>query len=725
MGIFKSITNKVVRTKPVQKLFNGYFSQLYMIPPALNTIDYLKTYGESGWLFACVSAIAKNVADSEWKAYMPDSNGEDQTINNNEVIELLEHPNPFLSRYELFELHQMYLDLVGKSFWYIAKDKLGRPKEIWLINPVDMIIIPHKEQYIKGYLYRSGTDTIPLNVDEVIFFNYPNPVNPYDGISPAESITNAIQTDKFTGQWNRNFFYNNAEPQGLLHVPDDIDDDDYDRLVAEWNDKYGGLGNAKKTAIIRGAENKVSYTPIQITQKDMDFINLKIQSRDEILGAYGVPRSILGIVEDVNRANAETAEYTMAKHVVKPRLRRLQDKINNELVPMFRGLSNIVIKFTDPVPENKDFIEKVLNEQTNKTITINESRQLMNKLLGTTLKDLPGGDTIYIGMGNIPISEVTSQLEQQTQLQQQAPQQEQPKDDAVASVENVENVPNLDDIKDKLVDSIVLDIKKQLKIKQAKAKVSNLDKDKYLKDFYKKTESQVDKVEKVWKDVFKTQQTAVLRAINSKKSITTKDLHDDIVQAISSAISIQEIIDKVLPLLQLYLDEHAKDMLDLLNVDESVFSVHDENVTKWLKTYCTDNITNVVETTKVMIKEELIAGEQLGEGIPQLAQRLKGKMENMTEYRARTIARTEVIGASNQGKLFGMTASKVVEYKEWLTGIDGRERDWHREVNGQRVKIDEPFLVHNEHMTGPGDPNGGADNVINCRCTILPYFPKS
>ena len=35
------------------------------------------------------------------------------------------------------------------------------------------------------------------------------------------------------------------------------------------------------------------------------------------------------------------------------------------------------LKFTDPVPENKEFIKSVLDTQVNKTITINDGRKIL------------------------------------------------------------------------------------------------------------------------------------------------------------------------------------------------------------------------------------------------------------------------------------------------------------------------------------------------------------
>ena len=56
--------------------------------------------------------------------------------------------------------------------------------------------------------------------------------------------------------------------------------------------------------------------------------------------------------------------------------------------------------------------------------------------------------------------------------------------------------------------------------------------------------------------------------------------------------------------------------------------------------------------------------------------------------------------------------------KVWRTIIDGREREWHEEVNGMTVPIDEPFEVNGELLMYPLDDSLGAsaDNIANCRC---------
>jgi uncharacterized protein with gpF-like domain len=72
-------------------------------------------------------------------------------------------------------------------------------------------------------------------------------------------------------------------------------------------------------------------------------------------------------------------------------------------------------------------------------------------------------------------------------------------------------------------------------------------------------------------------------------------------------------------------------------------------------------------------------------------------------YRKELIARTEFTKSSNSGTFELMTEWKAPR-KEWLTALDGRERDSHRAANGQIVNMSEPFTVGGVAMMFPGDP---------------------
>lgn len=92
--------------------------------------------------------------------------------------------------------------------------------------------------------------------------------------------------------------------------------------------------------------------------------------------------------------------------------------------------------------------------------------------------------------------------------------------------------------------------------------------------------------------------------------------------------------------------------------------------------------------------------------------------------RARTVARTEVVGAYNGGiyDAFSMIVANdpgTPWVKRWLATDDQRTRPDHREADGQVVPFSQPFDVGGFAMMYPHDPDGPPQEVINCRCTPL------
>lgn len=112
-----------------------------------------------------------------------------------------------------------------------------------------------------------------------------------------------------------------------------------------------------------------------------------------------------------------------------------------------------------------------------------------------------------------------------------------------------------------------------------------------------------------------------------------------------------------------------------------------------------------------------------GDSIPQMARRIRGVMENNLADSVR-IARTETTRVENSARMdVGKEGEKLgfKMYKEWIATSDDRTRPEHASADGQRVPINEPFVVGGEKLMYPGDYSLGASpwNTINCRCTVI------
>lgn len=85
--------------------------------------------------------------------------------------------------------------------------------------------------------------------------------------------------------------------------------------------------------------------------------------------------------------------------------------------------------------------------------------------------------------------------------------------------------------------------------------------------------------------------------------------------------------------------------------------------------------------------------------------------------RAKTIARTEGHRIQQTSSRDAQEAAKkkgADVLKQWDAALDARTRDSHARVDGEIRELDEKF---SNGLMFPGDPSGGAAEVVNCRCT--------
>lgn len=118
------------------------------------------------------------------------------------------------------------------------------------------------------------------------------------------------------------------------------------------------------------------------------------------------------------------------------------------------------------------------------------------------------------------------------------------------------------------------------------------------------------------------------------------------------------------------------------------------------------------------LMENLRESYEAGFGYSKSAERLNEVFVNMETYELERVARTEIASAEN----LGMYESEIelgVEYHKWRTARDNIVRDSHEELEGQIVRVGEPF---SNGLLYPGDRSGALEEFINCRCTTVPVI---
>ena len=125
------------------------------------------------------------------------------------------------------------------------------------------------------------------------------------------------------------------------------------------------------------------------------------------------------------------------------------------------------------------------------------------------------------------------------------------------------------------------------------------------------------------------------------------------------------------------------------------------------------------------ITNAITQGILQGESIPNIANRLQ-EVIGMDKRAAVRSARTATTGAECAGRVESYKHAKgmgIELQQEWLSTLDNRTRHAHRELDGQKADVDEPFEIDGYKIKYPGDPSAPGYLVYNCRCTLIASLP--
>lgn len=125
-----------------------------------------------------------------------------------------------------------------------------------------------------------------------------------------------------------------------------------------------------------------------------------------------------------------------------------------------------------------------------------------------------------------------------------------------------------------------------------------------------------------------------------------------------------------------------------------------------------------VALLKKKITAQVSRGISTGMSWQQVAKQLAG-YTNIGYNNAIRIARTEGHRIQVQGAMDACYKAKdkgADVVKQWDAALDARTRESHQAVDGEIREVDKPF---SNGLMFPGDPSGGAAEVINCRCALL------
>ena len=498
--------------------------------------------------------------------------------------------------------------------------------------------------------------------EDILFWKYFNPTDPFRGASPVQRKAYAYDTDKYNMIYQLNVFKNGAHLRSVLETDKNLSEEQVKKMLKIFNDTYGGAENSGKTGAAVGG---LKFKTVGVSNKDMEFMSLAKWTMQQIASAYHTPPQKLSHPEQTNLANMKALDVSWNRECILPRLVQDAQVLNVFLLPIYKE-PGLYCKYDNPVPTDEEFLLKKRESNLKSfVIVVNEAR------VEDGLDEVPWGDRPLAPFNIAPLGSATE-----------------PAKPAPAP---------------------------------GKAIILKEYTEEFQREYWNLFIKRVTPLENDFKrgmiKLFQDQELRVLRALRAKKSISIyhEEIEiksvEDVLRITHDEREIAKFAEFTLPRITEMVKITGTSSYAELGISGS-FDVSNPKVIKYIKKHVGKLIKGIGDTTLDKLRKTLAEGVSFGEKIPSLASRVSSVYDEAKSYRSIRIARTETISANNQGALQAYDQSGVVEKKQWLA--EGDACDDCLAMQGEIVKLHESFSGGVD--CPPLHPN--------CRCTVLPVIEK-
>jgi len=710
--------DKPVKTKPRKKTFSQYLAALSALDssPENRSRDPLSNHA---WVYAAAMIRAINLSQAPFLIYRETTKAtnqrraktknwragrgenrraiqrhlQDRTRFNGEKVKSLEldlenpltrlfiHPNDVISGAELWQITSLWMTLRGECFWLKMREDgnpldIGEdPGQIWPLSP-DLFTPNFAGNRLASWTVSLRGKHVPynasdsfkvvLNLWEVVQFKYPNPLSIHRGITPLAAATSGIDLDMQVKSYNRSLLKNGAEPGGIYSYEGDLDQDEEELEYQKLEDRHRGSLNANRLTILNGAWK---YQPTGLKPADLQHHQTLMWDRDEIFAVLRVPKSTAGVTDQLNYATQLGQD------------RNLWDKSLIPDIRLFESVIDSTIFFNQP-----DTIVGAFDLSNVEALRVgmNEQADLAKKFLGADFHMPPSVALEVAGIENIP---------------------DYPAKDV--SIVSPMLVP-LSDVTDPLPPT-----------KSVKKAGSKRNRWKAFVAAQQPLEKAMIKAWKRWVADMRDRQLSLFD--ENTKSLSPKQI-DALMLDIKDMK--RGLGSNFRPLYQSGL-EITYDMVLSEVSGIPLFEIDDPRILKAMENRFTRLIGTAPKTLRKKLKRSLIKASQNGETIQQMRGRI-GETFKIAAGSGKTlaIARTESASLMN-GIRTEMFKAQGVKKMEWVTAGDEHVREDHA-IFGDSGPHDQGYDYLNDIGGGdgtlefPGDPNGPPEQVINCRCILVP-----
>lgn len=689
----------------------------YILGPR-QQLDYTKAVGDgrsNAALMASVLWAARNFPEAPLALEQVKAGGKGNTpLPEHDLVKLINQPNPYYSGEQLWR--GTIVDwMFGDAYWRKIRGPYDKVTQLWWIP--SFLVEPKwgsTKSYVDYYEYKYDSQEDPEKIparDIVHFRNGLDPNNTRKGLGPLKILLREIFTDDEAANYVASLLANLGVPGLVISPASDngrIAPEDVDQIKAAAETRWTGINRGRAMVLsVKALVSMLSFSPDQMKVRDIRTI-----PEERITAILGIPAIVVGLGAGLQRSTfsnfAEAREAAYESFMI-PNQRLLASEIRVQLLPdfvaaveqyrVFFDLSEVRVLQQD---EN-EIHTRAHNGLKSMLLMIDEARDMVG------LPPLPNkqGQLFLVPMSFTPTPPEELWTEPEPVPATLAPfagggnPPEGPNEDgpqpSSTGPDSPENAPSREEVPQGTAEA-------------NKARVGAL-KLSYKANVPARSARQVERIrERIGKraeravgSYFTKQRNRVIARLEENLKAGTLEgykRNSDIIASNIKQLSGDDVFD---------VEEATRTLAELMNVqylksldgmhtavEEALdisFELDDARSREYLKAAGV-NIRGISEHTLGQIRSALVEGQELGEGVQELAARIRD-LPAFNNARAKTVARTELAHATNTAALYVYEGSSVV------TGVqifDGEEHAPCAEVNGKVITLEEartfPTLGH-------------------------------
>lgn len=610
----------------------------------------------TGYSYVCITAVAEWIAGIDRKLFWSE-NREDR------------------------EKNHKYMDFITNSFleevtWFLEITWICYIRKKFFWNKLEGLEVLRSDLVIRRqnwtYEYNFNWKILNYLEEEIFVIKHFSPFKNGSWFSPLQALWKQQKMDDAIIDWNWNFFKNWASSGTTLQTDTNLTKEQKEYLVEKWKTEFMGVKNSHKVAVL---DNWVKQVKSEIWQKDMDFVNQRIQIRDEIFTIFRVPKVVVWITDGVWYTDRLVWKTNFAEFKLKPIALKIQEALNKNVFDWIW-----FFKFINIIPVD---VEQLSRDYQLWVITIDEYRIKRNYL--------------NIKNGNKNIN---------------------------WEVFEYENEWNYSEKRDFSVEEILQKTVKDFALKE-KNKFENED---FCQKRWEQKINRTNKYEKDFKEnlvkIFDLQEKEILKNLDQKYS--KKSLED-----------LEELEEKdlfsdtafIIIFQRFFYDQYIKFMKaesEIARAEVWNHNLNFEKIKKFIWQMIRKFALEINATTKAEILKIIKEGLKNWVWYEEIKRNVKSKFSEYKKSRVEKIARTEVSRWVNKAREETWKQNPRVTYKKWWTSLDERVSKECGLLHWKKIPINENF-----YNLWDKDENGKVIDYediswpprhVNCRCDLIPIL---